>query len=159
MARETGVHPRLSHTKGTKMVLDTSLLNTQQFKVWIKGKVEQSRERSLALPSLGCSSYRKGALGSPSTTVTKFTFTFYFIIIVNIFSISASDTIIIINTIFSDSNEKEPNISPCLPLGRILNNFFLSWGFRGWGGRTRAEARVLLVNAGHRIKRSNVSLC
>ena len=33
-----------------KMVLDTSLLNTQQYKVGIKGKVEQSRERSSALP-------------------------------------------------------------------------------------------------------------
>ena len=33
-----------------KMVLDTSLLNTQQYKVHIKGKVEQSRERSSALP-------------------------------------------------------------------------------------------------------------
>ena len=32
-----------------KMVLDTSLLNTQQYKVGIKGKVEQSRERSSAL--------------------------------------------------------------------------------------------------------------
>ena len=32
-----------------KMVLDTSLLNTQQYKVGIKGKVEQSRERSSTL--------------------------------------------------------------------------------------------------------------
>ena len=36
--------------KTLKMVLDTSLLNTQQYKVCIKGKVEQSRERSSALP-------------------------------------------------------------------------------------------------------------
>ena len=33
-----------------KMVLDTSLLNTQQYKVYIKGKMEQARERSSALP-------------------------------------------------------------------------------------------------------------
>ena len=33
-----------------KMVLDTSLLNTQQYKVRIKGKVEQPRERSSAIP-------------------------------------------------------------------------------------------------------------
>ena len=33
-----------------KMVLDTSLLNTQQYKVHIEGKVEQSRERSSTLP-------------------------------------------------------------------------------------------------------------
>ena len=36
--------------KTLKMELDTSLLNTQQYKVSIKGKVEQSRERSSALP-------------------------------------------------------------------------------------------------------------
>ena len=36
--------------KTCKMVLDTSLLNTQQYKVGIEGKVEQSRERSSALP-------------------------------------------------------------------------------------------------------------
>ena len=35
--------------KTLKMVLDTSLLNTQQYKVCIKGKVEQSRERNSAL--------------------------------------------------------------------------------------------------------------
>ena len=35
--------------KTLKMVLDTSLLNTQLYKVRIKGKVEQSRERSSAL--------------------------------------------------------------------------------------------------------------
>ena len=36
--------------KTLKMVLDTSLLNTQEYKVYSKGKVEQSRERSSALP-------------------------------------------------------------------------------------------------------------
>ena len=35
--------------KTLKMILDTSLLNTQQYKVRIKGKVEQSRKRSSAL--------------------------------------------------------------------------------------------------------------
>ena len=32
------------------MALDASLLNTQQYKVEIKGKVEQSREKSSTLP-------------------------------------------------------------------------------------------------------------
>ena len=36
--------------KTQKMVLDASLLNTQHYKVRIKGEVEQSRERSCALP-------------------------------------------------------------------------------------------------------------
>ena len=32
------------------MVLDTSLLNTQQYKVRTEGKVEQFREKSCVLP-------------------------------------------------------------------------------------------------------------
>ena len=36
--------------KTLKMVFDTALLNTQQYKVRIKGKLEQSWERSSALP-------------------------------------------------------------------------------------------------------------
>ena len=36
-------------SKILKMVLDTSLFNTQQYKVRIKGKVEQSREWSNVL--------------------------------------------------------------------------------------------------------------
>ena len=36
--------------KTLKMLLDTSLLNTQQYKVRIKGKVEQSGEKSSTLP-------------------------------------------------------------------------------------------------------------
>ena len=35
--------------KTLKMVVDTSLLNTEQYKVSIEGKVKQSRERSGAL--------------------------------------------------------------------------------------------------------------
>ena len=55
------------------MVLDASLLNTQQYKVRIKGKVEQSRERSSAL-YLGVVAIEKGAFGSPSTMVNNFTY-------------------------------------------------------------------------------------
>ena len=36
--------------KTLRMVLNISLLNTQQYKVHIESKVEQSRERSSALP-------------------------------------------------------------------------------------------------------------
>ena len=38
--------------KSLKMALDTSLLNTQQYKVRIKGKVEQSRESALPYTSV-----------------------------------------------------------------------------------------------------------
>ena len=41
------------------MVLDTALLNTQQYKVHIKSKVEQSRERVAPSPTPQCSSYWK----------------------------------------------------------------------------------------------------
>ena len=36
--------------KTQKMVLGASLLNTQHYKIHIEGKVEQSREKSSALP-------------------------------------------------------------------------------------------------------------
>ena len=36
--------------KTQKMVLDASLINTQHYKVWIKGKVEESKEWSSTLP-------------------------------------------------------------------------------------------------------------
>ena len=52
--------------KTQKMVLDTTLLNTQHYKVRIKGKVEQSWEWSSALPlHLGVVAIEKGAFGSP----------------------------------------------------------------------------------------------
>ena len=60
--------------KTLKMVLDTTLLNTQHYKVQFKGKVEQSRNGVAPSPTPWCSSYRKGAFGSPSTMVVNFTF-------------------------------------------------------------------------------------
>ena len=48
--------------KTFKMVLDTSLFNTQQYKVRIKGKVGQSREWSSTSPTPRYSSYWKGSL-------------------------------------------------------------------------------------------------
>ena len=48
--------------KTQKMVRDASLLNTQHYKVRIKGKVEQSREGVAPSPTHWCSSYRKGSL-------------------------------------------------------------------------------------------------
>ena len=48
--------------KTQKMVLDAPLLNTQHYKVRIKGKVEQSREGVAPSPTPWCSSYRKGSL-------------------------------------------------------------------------------------------------
>ena len=63
MARETWVQSQVeSYQRPKKMVLDASLLNTQHYKVRIKGKVEQSREGVAPSPTHWCSSYRKGSL-------------------------------------------------------------------------------------------------
>ena len=52
--------------KTLKMVLDTFLFNTQQYKVCIKGKVEKSRERNSAPPvHVGVEAIEKGASGHP----------------------------------------------------------------------------------------------
>ena len=60
--------------KTQKMVIDTDLLNTQYFKVFIKGKEEQSRERSSALLYyLDVVAIEKGVFGLPSTKVANFT--------------------------------------------------------------------------------------
>ena len=56
------------------MVLDISLLNTQHYKVRIKGKVEQSRERNDTPLHLVVVASEKGAFELPSTTVSNFTF-------------------------------------------------------------------------------------
>ena len=46
---DQGSIPGLVIPKTQKMVLDAALLNTQQYKVRIKSKVEQSKELSCAL--------------------------------------------------------------------------------------------------------------
>ena len=48
--RDQGSIPGRVIPKTQKMVLDLSLLNTQHYKVRIKDEVEQSKERSSALP-------------------------------------------------------------------------------------------------------------
>ena len=48
--RDLGSIPGWVISKTPKMVLEATLLNTQYYKVRIKGKVEQSREISSALP-------------------------------------------------------------------------------------------------------------
>ena len=53
--------------KTQKMVLDSTFLTTQHFKVWIKGKVEQSREG-------GVVAIEKGVVGSSLIKVANFTY-------------------------------------------------------------------------------------
>ena len=56
------------------MVLDSALLNTQHYKVRVKGKVEQSRKWSSTPLHLDVVAIQKGAFGSPSTKGDNFTF-------------------------------------------------------------------------------------
>ena len=74
---DLGLIPGRIIPKTLKMVLDTTLLN----KVGIKGKVEQSRERSSA-PALhlGVVAIEKGVFWSPSTTVANLLTTYIYII-------------------------------------------------------------------------------
>ena len=58
MIRETGVQSLVeSYQNLKKMVIDTSLLNTQQYKVWIKGKMINPRKGVAPSPTPWCSSY------------------------------------------------------------------------------------------------------
>ena len=66
MALETWVQSQVELYKRLKK------WHTQHYKVRIKGKVEQSRERSNTPLHLGVVAIEKGAFGSPSTTVTNF---------------------------------------------------------------------------------------
>ena len=51
MVQEARIQSQVeSYQRLKKMVLDATLLNTQHYKIRIKGKVEQSREWSSALP-------------------------------------------------------------------------------------------------------------
>ena len=64
--RRPGFNPRSVHTRDSKMVLDASLLNAQHYKVLIKGKLEQFREKNWSPPlHLGVVAIEEGAIESP----------------------------------------------------------------------------------------------
>ena len=58
--------------KTQKIVLNTSLLYTKHYKVRVKGKVEQSSERSVPSHTPKCCSYWKGSLRSSPITAANF---------------------------------------------------------------------------------------
>ena len=60
-----------------KIVIDAALLNSQDYKVWIKGKLEQSRQMSSTSLPLGVVPIENKAFGSPSTSVVDFTNFFF----------------------------------------------------------------------------------
>ena len=62
------------------MVLDTSLLNTQDFKVRSKGKVEQSRERLVPFPKHKCSIWWKKSLWVPQLRLLTLVIYYSFVV-------------------------------------------------------------------------------
>ena len=60
--------------KTQKVVLDSTLISTQYYKVKIKGEMKQSWERSSSSLHLGVVAIEKGTFGSPSTMVANFTY-------------------------------------------------------------------------------------
>ena len=76
--RDIGSIPGRVIPKTLKIVLDTSLIYARQYKVRIKGKVEQSREKSSAL-HLGVVAIEKAPFWLPSTTVANFTYIYVFL--------------------------------------------------------------------------------
>ena len=54
------------------MILDTSLLNTQQYKIRIKGSGAIQGKELRPLLHFGVVAIEKGAFGSPSTTVANY---------------------------------------------------------------------------------------
>ena len=76
---DQGSIPDQAIPKIQKMVFDTSLPNTQHYKVCIKGKVKQSKERNSTLSlHLNVVTIEKGAFGSPSTTITNFIYLYLY---------------------------------------------------------------------------------
>ena len=63
--------------KTLKILLDTSLLDIQQYKICIKSKVWQSWEMSSAPLHLGIVAIEKGAFWSPLIMVTNFILLIY----------------------------------------------------------------------------------
>ena len=64
-----GFNPRSSHIKDSKTALDSSVLNSQHYKVRIKGEWSNPGKGVVPSPTFGIVAIEKGALGSSSTMV------------------------------------------------------------------------------------------
>ena len=112
--------------KTLKVVLDTSLLNTQQYKVRIKVKVEQSRERNSALPYLSVVAIEKEAFWSPSTTVTNFTYIYLSTYLYIIFILFLFLSMYFKHSITHPSNCINVNLLFSIFLSRLYLSIYLS---------------------------------
>ena len=78
-------HPRLNHTKDLKMVLDTSLLNPQYYKVWIKSKWSYLGKEEL--PPQQVAAIENRPFGLHSTMVGQHIYIYIYIYIIDPVSI------------------------------------------------------------------------
>ena len=87
--------------KTQKMVLDASLLNIQHYKVWIKGKIEQSREGVAPSPTPWCSSYRKVSLRVTLDYGRQLYFYLYIYIYIYMLCLNSSEVIPLYQAVYS----------------------------------------------------------
>ena len=66
--------------KTQKMLLETSMLNTQHYKLQIKGKWSNPNKEVPPKPTPWCGNYWKGSLRSPSTTVGQLIYIYIILI-------------------------------------------------------------------------------
>ena len=77
MVWETEVKSQVESYQKLKMVLDTSFLNTQHYKVWIKSKWSNSGKGVTPSLHLDVVAIEKGDFGSPSIPVGQLTYIRY----------------------------------------------------------------------------------
>ena len=113
------------------MVLDAALLNFQHYKVLIKGKVEQSRERSSFLPYTVIT-IEKGAFGPPSTKVANFIyskvkkkktslkFSKSTNSTISIFFLPSNIWLALVHYLFNRSSAENPSLRQICPFGKMF---------------------------------------
>ena len=107
------------------MVLDAALLNTQHYKVRIKGKVEQSRKWSSAL---GVVAIEKRVFGLPSTKVANFSYFFFFLFIISKLVLTFCLFTSVILTVREENLYSQFIVRPKVLRGRLQNSHhYLYW--------------------------------
>ena len=137
--------------KTQKMVLDASLLNTQHYKVRIKGKVEQSREGVAPSPTPWCSSYRKGSLRVTLDYGRQLYFTFIYTNTYTLIYIYIYRFIGLVGRVFANSKLVQSQVKSyqrfkkwylillCLTLSIIRYVSRVKWSNQGEGRKKRKE--------------------
>ena len=102
--------------KAQKMVLDTSLLNTMNYKVWIKGKWCNPREGVTPFPTTQCCHFCKENFALPSIMVGQYT------LLMCVDSLSLVDIKSVLSHVTSQSYTRNE------PSRALKDNFYVHWG-------------------------------